>query len=85
MAEYMLTTVDNPFNPYTSFDSWYAYDEAMGYHTLSLLGRVVRSSNELSEADQSLAIDSAIDDIVEINALGLYRKVYEPASPSSNS
>jgi hypothetical protein len=25
-VEYALTTVDNPFDPFTEFNAWYAYD-----------------------------------------------------------
>ena len=75
MTEHMLTTVDNPFNPFTNFDEWYSYDEAAGYKTTAFLARVVKSSDELSEADQSLAIELAIDEIVRENVLGVYRKV----------
>jgi len=79
MADHMLTTVDNPNNPFTHFDEWYAWDEAAGYHTTGYLARIVITSDELSEADQSLAIEEAIDEIVEMNVLGVYRKVAEPA------
>ncbi len=75
MNESMLTTVDNPFDPFTQFDEWYAYDLSQGYHTSAFLARIVRSSEELSEADQSAAIEAAIDEIVRENVLGLYRKV----------
>jgi hypothetical protein len=34
----------------------------------------------LSEVDQSLAIENAIDEIVEENILGIYRKVNSPAA-----
>ena len=73
--EYMLTTVDNPFNPFTRFDEWYAYDVGKGYNTAAFLDRVAYSSNDLSEVDQSLSIQDAIDEIVQENVLGLYRKV----------
>lgn len=75
MAQHMLTTVDNPFDPFTQFDEWNSYDMAAGYNTLSFLGRVVRTSVEMSEADQDLELESAIDEIVKENVLGLYRKV----------
>ena len=67
MDENMLTTKDNPYSPVTEFDQWRTWDEAAGYNTLSYLGRVVRSSDELSDADQSLAIEQAIDEIVANN------------------
>lgn len=71
----MLTTVDNPFDPFEQFDEWFAWDEQMGYHTCSFLARIAITSNELSEEDESVAIESAIDEIVRENILGLYRKV----------
>lgn len=72
----MLTTVDNPYDPFTQWDEWQAYDVMAGYHTLAYLGRIVRTSDELSEADQSAAIDDAIDEIISENGEGLYKKVY---------
>lgn len=75
MAEYMLTTTDNPFNPFTAFKEWYAYDTAAGYHSCALLARVSRSSNELSESDQELANDYAIEEIIKENISGMHRKV----------
>ena len=75
MAEHMLTTIDNPHDPFKDFDAWYQYDEAAGYHSSAYLARIVQSSYDLSEADQLLAIERAIDEIVEENVLGIYQKV----------
>lgn len=72
---FMLTTVDNPYDPFTQFDEWFAFDRDHGYDTTSYLARIVRSSDELSEADQEEAIDNAIDEILEFNVLGIYIKV----------
>ena len=74
-VEYMLTTVDNPFNPFTEWDEWYSFDESRGYQSTGLLARVVRTSNDLSDADQELAIDEAIDEIVRENLSGVHRKI----------
>lgn len=75
MTEHMLTTVDNPFDPTKNFDEWHAYDQAAGYHTMAFLARVVKTSHELSESDQDLAIEDAIEEIVRENVLGIYRLV----------
>ena len=77
MAEAMLTTMDNPFNPFTQYAEWYAYDSTCGYHTSEFLGRIVKFSYELSQADMDAAIDDAIDEIVRENVLGIYVKVTE--------
>lgn len=75
MAVHMLTTVDNPFDPFTEWQAWYTFDEGHGYHSTALLARVVRSSDELSEADQSQAIEDGIDEIVDLNVSGVHTKV----------
>ena len=75
MNQYMITTTDNPHNPFTQFDEWYAFDESKGYHTCSYLARITRSAPDLSEVDDDLAQEQAIDEIVELNILGIYRKV----------
>lgn len=82
-VEYMLTTVDNPWNPFTHFDEWRAFDEAAGYHTTSFLARVVRTSDALSDDQQSAAIELAIDEIVSENVLGLYVKVSNADVPKT--
>ena len=78
MAVHMLTTVDNPWNPFTHFDEWIQFDERSGYFTTQYLARLTLSSPDLSEVDQSDAIEQAIDEIVEQNVLGIYRKVEAP-------
>ena len=75
--EYMLTTVDNPYDPFTQWDEWFAWDQAAGYHTPGLLDRITRTSDDLSEVDQYLAVQVAIDEIVRENVLGVFRKVKE--------
>jgi hypothetical protein len=74
-TQYMLTTVDNPFDPFIQFDEWYQWDVSAGYNTAALLARITKSSSELSEPDQALAIQQAIDEIVEENVTGMFRKV----------
>lgn len=71
----MLTTLDNPFDPFKQFDDWLAFDEAQGYHTCAYLARIAKTSDELSEQDEAIAIEAAIDEIVKVNVLGMYKKV----------
>jgi hypothetical protein len=73
--EYMLTTVDNPFDPFTEFDEWLEYDIRSGYNTLSMLDRVARVPSDLPEPDQDSVIQQAIDEIATENVSGMWRKV----------
>jgi hypothetical protein len=74
-TEYMLTTVDNPFDPFTRFDEWFAFDMQAGYNTPGMLDRIAKVSDETSEPDQALAIQNAIDEIIQENVNGMWRKV----------
>lgn len=72
---FMLTTVDNPFSPFDEWAEWFAYDEKLGYHTCALLARVTTTSDELSDVDQDLTVQRAIDEVVTYNVSGMHRKV----------
>jgi acetyl-CoA carboxylase alpha subunit len=79
----MLTTIDNPYDPFDQFDEWNAFDEELARindrpTTCSYLAHITKTSNELSQADEELAIESAIDEIVRLNILGIYKKVSRP-------
>ena len=78
MVTHMITTVDNPYNPFTQFDQWYAFDTLHGYNSLGIVARVYRGSDELSEADRIEANEAAIDEVVQENVLGLWTKVAKP-------
>lgn len=71
----MLSTIDNPYDPYTQWDEWYSWDQSHGYNTPSYLAMMVVNSNDLSDTDQALAIDLAIDEIVSENVSGVYIRV----------
>jgi hypothetical protein len=72
-----LTTSDNPYSPFTQWEEWYAFDVSKGYNTCSYLARIARGSDELSDADEDLAIENAIDEIVNLNVTGNYVKVFD--------
>lgn len=80
MKQSMITTVDNPFDPFTQFDEWYAFDTQKGYHTCSYLARITKTSDELSEQDEAVAIEDAIDEIVKLDILGIYMKVSQSST-----
>lgn len=73
----MLTTLDNPFNPFVDFDAWNQYDTSRGYNTTAYLARITKSSDDLSDEDESLAISHAIAEILEFNVTNNYIAVTE--------
>lgn len=75
MIESRLTTVDNPHDPFLDPEAWRSYDIRSGYNTLTFLARVLITSEELSDADQALAYEQAIDEIISENVNGMWRRV----------
>ena len=74
---YMLSTIDNPYSPFTQFDEWKAFDESKGYYTCEYLARIAKTSSELPDDLADKAVDDAINDICRLNILGIYRRVKE--------
>lgn len=76
----MLTTEDNPFDPFEQFDDWFAFDTQKGYHSLSYLDRIAHTSPELSPEDYNNEITRAIDEILRFNLTGNYKVVRKEIS-----
>lgn len=70
-----LTTIDNPFNPFDDFESWFLYDVEKGYNTCGYLGRIARISDQLSEEENNEEVERAIDEIIKYDFLNIYKKI----------
>lgn len=77
MRQTMLTTEDNPFNPFTQSDAWRAFDVRNGYNTEGLIARLCMTSDEESEYDQHLAWEEAIDEVLKYIKVPKYKKVVQ--------
>lgn len=75
MRACMLTTIDNPFDPFDQFDSWYQFDMDKGYSSCSYLDRIARTSDQLTETENNKEIEHAIDEIIRYDFMGIYKKV----------
>ena len=75
MAQVMLTTIDNPFDPFEQFDSWLRFDMDKGYNSCSYLARIAKTSDQLTEKENAKELERAIDEIIKYDFLNLYKKV----------
>lgn len=67
-----ITTVDNPFDPFTEFDSWLSYDIQMGYYTCERLASIVHNLPEsLTQEENNWFVNEAIDELIKV---GCYSK-----------
>lgn len=73
---YMLTTFDNPYNPFDQFTAWLLYDQEKGYNTCSYLARIAKIDNEMTQAEVDAETNRAIDEIIKYDFLNIYKKVW---------
>ncbi len=71
----MLTTIDNPFNPFDDFNSWFLFDMEKGYDSCGRMVRVANLSDDLTEKEENKEIERAIDEIIKYDFLNIYKKV----------
>ena len=70
----MLTTKDNPYDPFEDFTSWFMFDIEKGYNTCGKLMRIAKVSNDMSEVEYNKEVDRAIDRIIELDFLDIFKK-----------
>ena len=70
----MLTTFDNPFNPFVDFSSWYMYDCEKNYNTSSRLARIANIDSEMTEQEKEDEMERAMDLIVKYDFEDTYVK-----------
>ena len=73
--EVMLTTVDNPYDPFSQFDSWFRFDTEKGYNTCSYLARITNIPEDATQEEANREVERAVDEIILYNPLDIYRKV----------
>ena len=71
----MLTTFDNPYDPFEQFSSWFLFDVEKGYNTCSYLGRIAKLSDEMSTTEEDEEVERAIDEIIKYDFMNIYKKV----------
>lgn len=78
VVDCLLSTSDNPYNPFDDFINWYRFDVAKGYNTCSYMAKVCESS-DLSDREERLAYAKAAEEAVALNLTGNRIIVTRPA------
>lgn len=68
----LLTTKDNPYNPFTEWEKWYDYDEALGYHTCGLIARIAKVNTLMVGKEKDEEILRAMRRIIQIDLTDNY-------------
>lgn len=71
----MLTTFDNPFDPFEQFTDWFMFDVEKGYNSCSYLARIAKLTDDMTDQEVSNEIERAIDEIIKYDFMNTYKKV----------
>ena len=78
LKDIWITTVDNPFDPFTQWDRWLNFDEQNNYKTCERVARLAHCNFEnLTSKENNELIDQAIIDLCEFYGDKVYRIVVE--------
>ena len=73
-SDCMLTTVDNPFDPFDQFDSWLQFDNDKGYNSCGRLMRIAKVTDDMSQEEYDAEVERAIDEIILYDFMNIYKK-----------
>ena len=71
----MLSTIDNPFNPFEDYNSWLMFDKEKGYDSAERLMRIAKITDDMTQKEENEEIERAIDEIIKYDFLNVYTKV----------
>lgn len=71
----MITTIDNPFDPFEQIEAWRMFDIEKQHFTCERLARVTRLSPEMSDFEKEQEIERAIDEIIKYDPEDKFIKV----------
>lgn len=83
--QWMLTTIDNPYDPFTQWDDWLRYDRDQGYYTNEYLARVANTDENNSDEENKAILRAAMKDIVTYNPTEMWIITYEPKENKEKS
>ena len=75
MSDCMLSTFDNPFDPFEQFTSWFLFDVEKGYNSCGRLARIAKFSDDMTQKEIDEETERAIDEIIKYDFLNIYTKV----------
>ena len=76
----MLSTFDNPYNPFDDFVSWFLFDVEKGYDSCGRLMRIAKLFDDMTQKEIDEETERAIDEIIKYDFTNTYIKVCKTRS-----
>ena len=74
---YLLTTIDNPYDPFEEFSLWNLFDKEKGHNTCELIGRLSRMSFDMTSKEEEEEYDRVVDFIILHDLQDKYKRFYK--------
>ena len=68
-----ITTIDNPFNPFEDFASWYDFDMEKGYCSCQRVARLANITDDMTDLEIEEETERATKRLVEIDPLDIFQ------------
>lgn len=72
----MLTTIDNPFDPFEQFSSWLLFDKEKGYDSCERLARLVTITEDMTQDEIDRETENAIELLIALDITDTFTKAY---------
>ena len=73
----MLSTVDNPYDPFEQFNLWLMFDKEKGYDSCERLARLVDLTDDMTQKEIDEEIERAMDELIKLDFTDTFIKVYK--------
>lgn len=75
--EVMLTTFDNPYDPFEQFTLWLMFDKEMGYNTSERMMRLANITDDMSQIEIDAEVERAMDRLIELDFTNTFKKYFK--------
>jgi hypothetical protein len=75
--DYMLTTFDNPYNPFDYFTLWQMFDKEKGYDSCERLMRLANIEEGMTQLEIDTEVDRAMTVLISNDFTNTFERVTE--------
>ena len=80
----MISTKDNPFDPFDDFNAWLLFDKEKGYDSNERVARLAHITEDMTEEESDKEFERAMDRLIEIDPLDIFIKIRRKSEPNAN-
>ena len=85
MKDCMITTIDNPFDPFEQFTPWLMFDKEKGYDSCERVARLANITSQMSQKEIDEEQERAIDRLIELDVLNIFKKVIRNSTENEDN